>query len=106
MKPIDISAENLDDGTHVVKVTPDGTKILAYIVDGRVARYAAEDSSGNHKQLLGITTASSDSFKPIFPDVTEGIACMICYHDESAGAVVCYGTVECPPFVGPEKLPA
>lgn len=100
-----ISVENRDDGSHVVKVAPDGTKILAYLVDGKVARYTAEDSSGNSKPLLGITAESSDSFRPIIPGgVTEGIACMVCYHDEVAGAVVCYGVVECPPFTGPETL--
>ena len=31
-----ISIENLDDGSHVVKVGRDGTKILAYIVDGKL----------------------------------------------------------------------
>jgi hypothetical protein len=99
-----ISVESRDDGSHVVKMTPDGTKIMAYVVNGKVARYTAEDSSGKSKPLLGITAESSDSYKLIFPGVTEGIACMICYHDEAAGAVVCYGAVECPPFTGPETL--
>jgi hypothetical protein len=100
-----ISVENLDDGSHVVKVAPDGTRILAYIVDGKVARYAAEDSSGNRKPLLGITMESSDSFEPIFPGIEPvGIACMICYDDPDAGAVVCYGAVECPPFPQPDRV--
>jgi hypothetical protein len=99
-----ISVENLDDGSHIVKVGPDGTRILAYIEDGKVARYAAEDSTGNRKRVLSISQESSDSVEPIIPGETAGIACMICYSDESAGAVVCYGAVECPPFIGPEKM--
>jgi hypothetical protein len=99
-----ISVENLDDGSHVVKVGPDGTRILAYIVDGKLARYAAEDATGNRKSMLSITQESSDSVQPIIPGETAGLACMICYHDENIGAEVCYGVVECPPVPSPDEL--
>ena len=99
-----ISVENLDDGSHVVKVGPDGTKILAYIVDGKLARYTAEDNTGNRKALLSITQESSDSVQPIIPGETAGIACQVCYHDDSIGAEVCYGVVECPPVPPPDEL--
>ena len=55
-----ISVENLDDGSHVVKVGPDGTKILAYIVNGKLARYTAEDTTGNRKALLSIRLGSAN----------------------------------------------
>ncbi len=99
-----ISVDNRDDGSHVVKVAPDGTKILAYLANGKVTRYAAEDSSGNSKPLLSITAESPDLFKSIIPGITEDIPCMVCYHDEAVGAVICYQLIECPPFTGPEKL--
>ena len=99
-----ISVENLDDGSHVVKAGPDGTRILAYIVDGTLARYAAEDATGNRKALLNITQESADSVQPIIPGETAGFACQVCYHDDSIGAVVCYGVVECPPVPPPDEL--
>jgi hypothetical protein len=99
-----ISVESLEDGSHVVKVGPDGTRIMAYIVDGKLARYAAEDATGKRKSLLSITQESSDSVQPIIPGETAGFSCMICYHDETAGAEVCYGVVECPPFPPPNEF--
>jgi hypothetical protein len=99
-----ISVENLDDGSHVVKAGPDGTRILAYIVDGKVARYAAEDAEGNRKALLSIAQESSDSVTPIIPGEAAGFECQVCYHDEVAGAVVCYGVVECPPVPPQNEL--
>jgi hypothetical protein len=99
-----ISIENLDDGSHVVKVGRDGTKILAYIVDGKLARYAAEDAAGNRKALLNITQESADSVQPILPGEAAGFECQVCYFDEVAGAVVCHGVVECPPVPPPDEL--
>jgi len=99
-----ISVKNLDDGSHVVKVGPDGTKISAYIADGKVARYAAEDSAGNRKPLLNISQESSDEVEPIIPGETVGFACRICYFDENIHGVVCYGVVECPSFPTDPKI--
>jgi hypothetical protein len=99
-----IAVENLGDGSHVVKVGRDGTKILAYIADGKLARYAAEDASGNRKALLNLTQESADSVQPILPGETAGFACQVCYDDEVAGAVVCYGVVECPPVPPPDEI--
>ena len=103
-----ISVENLDDGSHVVKVGPDGTRILAYIKDGKVARYAAEDATGNRKPLLSITQESSDPVTTlagteIIPGVNAGFACQICYFDANFGVIVCYG-VECPPVPPPPEI--
>jgi hypothetical protein len=93
-----ISAEKLDDGSHVVKEGPDGTKILAYIENGELARYTAEDSEGNRKPLLSIARDIPGEGDTVIP-VDSG-SCMICYFDKSIGAVFCY-TSKCPASTAP-----
>jgi hypothetical protein len=46
------SSENLPDGRQVVKESPEGTKILAYVENGKITRYEAEDSSGNPRSVF------------------------------------------------------
>ncbi|WP_141842624.1 hypothetical protein [Humibacillus xanthopallidus] len=46
------SSEDLPDGLQVVKESPEGTKILAYVENGRITRYEAEDSSGNPRSVF------------------------------------------------------
>jgi hypothetical protein len=46
------SSENLPDGRQVVKESPEGTKILAYVENGKITRYEAEDSSGNSRSVF------------------------------------------------------
>ena len=86
-----ISVENLRDGRHVVKETPGGTKILAYVSDGAVVRYEAEDSAGNRQQLLGISPDSSDA------EMTPDGLCEVCTYDATFDTVFCYTVLECPP---------
>ena len=50
------SSENLLDGRRVVRESPQGTRILAYVENGKITRYEAEGSSGNSR--------------PVFPDET------------------------------------
>ena len=86
-----ISVEDLDDGRHVVKTTPGGAKILAYVSDGKAARYEAEDANGDRQQLLVITPDSSDTH------ITPDGFCEVCTFDEFAGSVICYTVLDCPP---------
>ena len=86
-----ISVENLSDGRNVVKVTPGGAKIVAYISNGSVTRYEAEDATGNRQSLFGIIPDSSDT------RVTPDGFCEVCTFDESFGSVFCYTTIDCPP---------
>ncbi len=46
------SEEKLTDGRQVVNVSPGGTKILAYIENGKITRYEAEDSAGNPRSVF------------------------------------------------------
>lgn len=46
------SSKDLTDGQHVVKVSPGGTKILAYVENGKITRYEAEDSAGNPRSVF------------------------------------------------------
>ena len=50
------SSENLLDGRRVVRESPQGTRTLAYVENGKITRYEAEGSSGNSR--------------PVFPDET------------------------------------
>jgi hypothetical protein len=92
-----ISVENLGDGRHVVKVTPGGAKIVAYISDGNVTRYEAEDAEGNRQSVLGITPESSDTH--VSPD---GL-CEVCTFDATFGIVFCYTVIDCPPPIDQKK---
>jgi hypothetical protein len=59
------SSEKLTDGRHVVKESPGGTKILAYVENGKITRYEAEDSSGNPRSVFLVkqsTPATSAGF--------------------------------------------
>jgi hypothetical protein len=92
-----ISVEDLADGRHVVKTTPGGAKILAYVSDGKATRYEAEDPTGKRQQLLVVKPDSADV------EVSPDGSCMVCTFDGTfAGAVVCYSLIECPPDTGPE----
>ena len=93
-----ISVENLEDGRHVVKVTPGGAKILAYISDGEVTRYEAEDAEGNPQAVFGIMPSSDSHLTP------DGL-CEICTFDSTAGAVFCYTILDCPPPIDVTKGP-
>jgi hypothetical protein len=93
-----ISVQGLDDGRQVVKVTPGGAKILAYVSDGKATRYEAEDPDGNRQTLFGIVPDSADS------SMTPDGLCEVCTFDEFAGSVICYTLIECPPFPGPKKM--
>lgn len=46
------SSADLPGGRHVVGESPEGTKILAYVEDGRISRYEAEDSGGNPRSVF------------------------------------------------------
>ena len=90
-----ISLENLGDGRHVVKVTPSKTKILAYIVDGKVTRYEAEDKMGNRQPLLSISQDIPD--RSLIPGVFGDGFCQVCTYDAVYDSILCYTLIECPP---------
>jgi hypothetical protein len=46
------SSENLPDGRQVVRESPQGTRIVAYVENGKITRYEAEDSSGNSRPVF------------------------------------------------------
>lgn len=46
------SSEKLADGRQVVAQSPQGTKILAYVENGKIAGYEAEDSSGDPRPVF------------------------------------------------------
>jgi hypothetical protein len=94
-----ISVKNLGDGRHVVKVTPGGAKIIAYISDGKATRYEAENASGDRQALFGIFPDSADAH------VTPDGFCEVCTFDEFAGAVICYTLLECPPPIDQKQGP-
>jgi hypothetical protein len=88
-----ISTEDLGNGRHVVKVTPGGARILAYVSDGTLSHYEAEDASGDRQPLFSIVPDSADSH------VTPDGLCEICTFDATFGGVFCYTVLECPPPV-------
>jgi hypothetical protein len=45
-------AENPPDGRPVVRDRPQGTRILAYVENGKITRYEAADSSGNSRPVF------------------------------------------------------
>jgi hypothetical protein len=92
-----ISLENLGDGRHVVKLTPGGTKILAYISDGKVTRYEAEDSMGNRQTLFSISLDMPDSRVVSTGFIPGTELCQVCVYEEAFDSVICYGVLECPP---------
>ena len=47
-----ISVQGLDDGRQVVKVTPGGAKIVAYVSDGKATRYEAEDPDRKSSDIV------------------------------------------------------
>jgi hypothetical protein len=102
-----ISSENLDNGRQVVKVTPGGTNILAYIVNGKITRYEAEDSTGNSRALFSISQSIPDGGHLVdtgFPFSSAAGDCWICSDDADFG-ILCY-QVWCPDIPPPpEKLP-
>lgn len=93
-----LSVEGLDDGRHVVKETPGGTKIVAYVSDGKASRYEAEDPAGERQQLFVMRPDSAD------PQISPDGTCLICRYEPAFNSVFCYTVIECPPFVGPEPL--
>jgi hypothetical protein len=93
-----ISVQGLGNGRHVVKVTPGGARIVAYVSDGKATRFAAEAPDGKRQALFGIVPDSADTIVGI-----DG-SCEVCTFDPDAGTVLCYPLLECPPFVGPEKM--
>jgi hypothetical protein len=55
------SSADLTDGRQVVKVSPGGTKILAYVENGKITRYEAEDSAANPRPVLLVKALTPDA---------------------------------------------
>lgn len=96
-----IDLEGLGEGRHVVKVTPGGAKILAHILDGKVTRYEAEDSTGNRQALFMISQDIPQL--QVIPGLPGDRFCHVCTYDEVAGAPICFDLIECPPIPGKEE---
>jgi hypothetical protein len=90
------SSKDLTDGRHVVKVSPGGTKILAYVENGKIARYEAQDSAGNPRSVLLVKESapgapenlSGASFELPFSGIWDWVCVfddvmMYCVHDSS-----------------------
>ena len=88
------SSANFTDGRQVVKVSPGGTKILAYVENGKVTRYEAEDSTGNSRSVYLVKESVPDtsenrmsaSFDLPFPGIWDWVCVlddvmMYCVHD-------------------------
>ena len=86
-----ISSENLTDGCHVVKVTPSGTKLLAYVVDGKITRYEAGEEAGNQPLVFSVSVTTDKG--QIFG---MGSGCFTCIDEGGDIGVVCFD-VPCPP---------
>ncbi len=86
-----ISSQNLADGRHVVKVTSEGLKILANIVDGQITSYEAEDNAGNQRSLFMIRerTPAPGGETTTFSSVIPSDTCWICV-DSGFGSPICF----------------
>jgi hypothetical protein len=90
-----LSVEALGDGRHVVKETPGGAKIVAYVSGGKATRYEAEDPTGKRQQLFVVHPDSADA------QITPDGFCMVCTFEADFSSVFCYTVIECPPDPGP-----
>lgn len=86
-----ISSEHLADGRHVVKVTPEGVKILATIVKGKITSYEAEDDAGYQRSLFIVRerTPAPRGETTTFESPIPSDLCWICV-DSGFGSPICY----------------
>lgn len=94
-----ISAENRDNGRQIMKVTPGGTKILAYILNGEITQYEAEDATGGRRTLFSVSQILPSGGHLVD---TGGDFCWVCVDDADFG-IFCY-QVECPPVPPPDQV--
>ena len=101
------SSKDLADGRHVVKVSPRGTKILAYVEKGKVTRYEAEDSDGNPRSVFLVKESAPDASGNVssasFDLPLSGIWDWVCVFDDVM--MYCVHDSAGPGFFPPETSP-
>jgi len=75
------SSEKLVDGCQVVAQSPQGTKILAYVENGKIVGYEAEDSSGNPRPVF-LVKQSANAHGAAFDLPSSGIWDWACVLDD------------------------